>query len=88
MLVDAKVGEMPFMLRGLVYFFRFPVAMGRVHIDILGCIEGLTDHMTRSLAKPEIKDPNEIEGLEKEYKALESSDQGNEKKSAAGSTSS
>lgn len=54
MKVDAKVGEMPFMLRGLVYFFRFPVVMGKVNIDIFECVEGLTDHMFRSLVQPEI----------------------------------
>lgn len=55
MLLNWKIGEKPFKLRGHIYYIRFPVIFGRVEVDILECIENLTPDMARSLTPEEIE---------------------------------
>lgn len=52
-LLNLRIGEKPFILRGLVYFFRFPVAYGTVELRPLDLVEGLTQDMARSLTREE-----------------------------------
>jgi hypothetical protein len=55
MLVDMKIGEKPFILRGVVYCFNFPLAYGTVQFDPLRLVDGLTNDMRRSLSPEEVQ---------------------------------
>jgi len=52
-LLDLKIGEKPFVLRGLVYFLRFPLAYGTVELRPLNFVVGLTEDMAHSLTEQE-----------------------------------
>ncbi|MBV9925638.1 MAG: HEPN domain-containing protein [Acidobacteria bacterium] len=54
MLLEWKIGEMPFMLRGQVYYYNFPTVFGTVQLDAIRFVEGLTDDFKRSLTKEEV----------------------------------
>src|SRR6266498_1097123 len=54
MCLDVNIGEKPFLLRGLVYYFRFPLAYGTVLLEPLNFIEGMTDNLRISLTKDEM----------------------------------
>lgn len=54
MLLEWKIGEMPFMLRGQVYYYNFPTVFGTVQLDALRFVEGLTDDFKRSLTREEV----------------------------------
>ncbi|MGH9492141.1 MAG: HEPN domain-containing protein [Terriglobales bacterium] len=54
MLVDFKIGKKPILLRGLLFYIRFPLTYGNVSVPILEQVEGLTEDMVKSLTQEEV----------------------------------
>jgi hypothetical protein len=50
---EIMLGEKPILIRGVLYFLRFPLAFGTVQIDIFRQIQGATPQLLASLSKPE-----------------------------------
>jgi hypothetical protein len=50
---EIKLGEKPILIRGVLYFLRFPVAYGTVQIDVFQQIQGVTPQLLASLSKAE-----------------------------------
>ena len=48
---EINLGEKPVLIRGALYFLRFPVAYGRVQIDIFKQIQGISPGLLASLSQ-------------------------------------
>src|SRR6266446_135251 len=50
---EIKLGEKPILIRGVLYFMRFPATYGTVQIDIFQHIQGIAPGLLASLSQHE-----------------------------------